>query len=107
MSIGKMKDRVTAKLEKRIDNGRGGWIIEEVEQGTYWAEIIPLKARNIVQYRQADKNTNTLIKMRANDVITIDSVLYGRGHLYRIEEILEEDDFLTIMTVGEKIGQPS
>jgi len=105
MSIGTMKDRVTSKLAKKLDNGRGGWTIEEVPQGTFWAEVKSLSARNIIQYRQADKNTNTLIRMRANDYVTHDSYLFARGNKYLIEEIIEEDDFFIIMAVGERIGE--
>ena len=103
--IGQMRDRVTVKLEKRSDNGRGGWLVQEVTMGTFWAKIEPLREANIIQYRQAEKQTNTRITMRANDVTTMDCVIYARGNFYRIDEILEKDGFLTLLTVGEKIGQ--
>lgn len=103
--IGQMKDRVNVKMEQKSDNGRGGWLIQEVDKGTYWAKIEPLREANIIQYRQADKQTNTKITMRATPAVTIDCVLYARGNLYRIDEIIENDGFLTILTVGEKLGQ--
>lgn len=103
--IGKMKDRITVKLEQRMDNGRGGWLIREVNMGEFWARIEPLREANIIQYRQADKQTNNRITMRANDVVTMDCIIYARGNIYRIDEIIEKDGFLTLLTVGEKIGQ--
>lgn len=105
--IGKMRDRVTIKLEQRTDNGRGGWLVQEVNMGSYWARIEPLREANIIQYRQADKQTNARIIMRANDVVTMDCVIYARGNFYRIDEIIEKDGFITLLTVGEKIGQLS
>jgi SPP1 family predicted phage head-tail adaptor len=107
MSIGKMKDRVTAKNKIKVDNGRGGWTYDEQTIGTYWAEVAPLSARNIIQYRQADKNTNTLIKMRYDSKITVDTVFYARGNRYDLEELIEENDYLIMMAVGEKIGEQS
>jgi SPP1 family predicted phage head-tail adaptor len=103
--IGQMRDRVTIKLEQKSDNGRGGWLIQEVDMGTYWAKIEDLREANIIQYRQADKQTNTRITMRANDVINNNCVIYARGNYYRIEEIIEKDGFITLLTVGEKIAQ--
>lgn len=103
--IGKMKDRVTIKLEQKSDNGRGGWLIQEIDRGTFWARIEPLREANIIQYRQADKQTNSKIIMRSNGVVDINCVIYSRGNFYRIEEIIEKDGFLTLLTVGEKIGQ--
>lgn len=103
--IGQMKDRITIKLEQKSDNGRGGWLIQEVDMGTFWARIEPLREANIIQYRQADKQTNSKIIMRSNDVININCVIYARGNFYRIEEIIEKDGFITLLTVGEEIGQ--
>ena len=103
--IGKMKDRITVKMEQKADNERGGWIVQEKELGTFWGHIEPLREANIVQYRQADKQTNTRIKMRSNDAITVECLLYARGHIYRIDEVIDKDGFLTLLTVGERIGQ--
>lgn len=103
--IGKMKDRITAMTLKKVPNGRGGWTIEELSIGTFWGQIEDLNARNIIQYRQADLNTNTRIRMRANDQITKECVFYARGYKYKLEEIIEKNGFYTIMAVGEKIGQ--
>ena len=101
--IGSMKDRINAKILKKNSNGRGGWNLEEIELGTFWGNIEPLSARNIVQYRQGDLNTNTKITMRANAQITKESVFYARGQKFLIESILEKNGFYEIMAVGEKI----
>lgn len=103
--IGQMKDRVTAKTLQKVTNGRGGWTLQEVLIGTFWANIESINARNIIQYRQADLNTNTRIIMRANDQITKECVFYARGCKYNLEEIIEKNGFYTIMAVGEKIGE--
>jgi SPP1 family predicted phage head-tail adaptor len=103
--IGKMKDRVTAKKLQKISNGRGGWTHQEIDIGEFWAEIEALSARNIVQYRQGDLNTNTQIIMRSNDQINRECIFYARGQVYRIEEVLEDKGFLTILAVGENIGR--
>src|SRR3954453_24058357 len=103
--IGQMKDRITIKLEQKSDNGRGGWLITEVDKGTFWARIEPLREANIIQYRQADKQTNSKIIMRSNDVININCVIYAGGNFYRIEEIIEKAGFFGLLTVGEEIGQ--
>lgn len=105
MTIGAMKDRLTVKTMQRIDNGRGGWTTKEIDLGTYWGEIVPLSTRQMIQFRQADQEINTTIKMRANDMITINSVFYARGNKYTIEDIVEVDGFLNIAAVGEKLGQ--
>lgn len=102
--IGEMKHRVTAMTKKKVPSGRGGWTIEEIEIGTFWAKIEDLTARNIIQYRQADLNTNTRIIMRANDQITKECVFYAKGYRYNLEEVIEKDGFFTIMAVGEKIN---
>ena len=105
MTIGAMKDRLSVKTEKRTDNGRGGWTIDEVDLGIYWGEIIPMSTRERLQFRQADKEINTTIRMRANDMITINSVFYARGNKYTIDDIVEIDGFLNIAAVGERLGQ--
>ena len=103
--IGKMKDRITAKTIKRNPNGRGGWTLQEVDIGTFWGEILQMSERNIIQYRQADLNTNVKIRMRANVLITKETSLYARGNKYAIDEVLEKDGFYIIMAVGEKINE--
>lgn len=103
--IGQMKDRITAMTEKKVSNGRGGWTIEELTIGTFWGKIEDLSARNIIQYRQADLNTNVRIIIRANVQITKECVFYAKGCKYSLDEIIEKNGFYTIMAVGEKIGQ--
>jgi head-tail adaptor len=106
MSIGKMRDRINVSFMKKIDNGRGGWTLEEEAQGEYWGEVLELSARNIIQYRQADMNVNTEIRMRSNDKINRHCILYARGNRYLIEEITEKPKgFYIIMAVGERIAE--
>ena len=105
MTIGAMKDRLSVKTIQRIDNGRGGWTDKEIDLGVYWGEIIPMSTRERLQFRQADKEVNTTIRMRANDMITINSVFYARGNKYTIDDIVEIDGFLNIAAVGERLGQ--
>lgn len=102
MSIGKMRDRISVVMEQKVDNGRGGWTLNEIPQGSWWGEITELSARNIIQYRQADMNVNTEIKMRANDKINRHCTLYSRGNKYIIEEIIPKNGFYIIMAVGER-----
>lgn len=103
--IGAMRDRVEAYTLTKVSNGRGGWTHQETLLGTFWAKIEDLNARNIVQFRQGDLNTNTQITMRANPSITRESVFYARGKKYLIEEILEVKGYYTILAVGEHIGK--
>ena len=103
--IGEMKDRILAVQLLKIPNGRGGWTKEEITIGTFWAKVEELNARNIIQYRQADLNTNTKIVMRANDQITKECVFYTKGYKYNLEEVIEANGFMTIMAVGEKINE--
>jgi SPP1 family predicted phage head-tail adaptor len=104
--IGTFKDRITVKFLMKNDNGRGSWTNKEVEQGTFWGRIEPMSARNIVQYRQADLNTNTKIVMRKDPAtITRNHVLYARGLKYSIDEVIEKEGFYHIFAVGEIIGE--
>lgn len=105
--IGQMKDRINVKFNKKEDNGRGGWTLTELDMGTFWGEIRPASARNIIQYRQADMNTNTTIIMRANANINKFCTLYARGSKYTIEEIIPEGQYLKITAVGEEINEQS
>jgi SPP1 family predicted phage head-tail adaptor len=102
--IGKMKDRLHFYFLKKVDNGRGGWTTTEEDRGEFWGYIESLSARNIIQYRQADLNTNTKAIIRANSLINKDCCFYARGFKYAIEEIIEEDGFYQIMAVGERIA---
>lgn len=102
-NIGQMKERLSIKFVDKVSNGRGGWIDEEIDRGTVWAEIKELSARNIVQYRQADMNTTTEIITRATNLIDRHCVFYAKGNKYLLEEIIEDKDgFYHIMAVGER-----
>jgi SPP1 family predicted phage head-tail adaptor len=103
--IGQMKDRLNAKTLAKVSNGRGGWTHEEIDIGTVWARVRDLGARNIVQFRQADMNTNTEIVIRANDKITRETVFYGLGNRYEVEDIVESNGYYTISAVGETLGK--
>lgn len=106
VDIGYFKDRVNVKFVQNVDNGRGGWTELENDVGTYWAYLVPMSAKNIVQYRQADMNVNTQFVMRYNSVINTHCVFYARGEKYLIESIIpdRQQRFMTILAVGEKIG---
>jgi head-tail adaptor len=103
--IGLMKDRIAVESQIKVENGRGGWTYSYSTIGTWWGKLTPLSARNIIQYRQADKNVDTEIIMRANTLISRDCILFSRGNKYIIEEIMEKDGFYIIMAVGEKVAQ--
>jgi hypothetical protein len=45
--------------------------------------------------------------MRYDSKITVDTVFYARGNRYDLEELIEENDYLIMMAVGEKIGEQS
>jgi head-tail adaptor len=102
--IGRMKDRVRVVHINKTDNGRGGFKRTEVEIGTFWGAIEDLSQTNIVEHRQAEMKTNARIRMRVDTRITRQCVLYSRGLKYEIDEILEENGFLIILVVGERIN---
>lgn len=105
MTIGEMKDRITVHHINKLDNGRGGFLRKEMPIGTFWGQIESLRDAKLVQYRQADLNSNTRITMRIDSRITRNCVLFARGYRYEIEEVIEEGNFLKILAVGEKIGE--
>jgi SPP1 family predicted phage head-tail adaptor len=104
--IGAMRDRINVDFVQKVSNGRGGWTFTLIDQGIFWGEIMDESARNQIQYRQADMNTNTTIIMRANDKINRHCVLYARGFKYTIEEIIvdERAQYMTIKAVGERMN---
>lgn len=105
MSIGQMKDRITVNNLIKNSNGRGGWIHTEEPIGTFWGEIGPISGSKVVQFRQADLKSNAQIIMRANERITRETVLYARGQKFEVEEVIRDNDYITLLVVGEKIGQ--
>jgi len=78
---------------------------KEIIIGTFWVQIESLRDSKIVQYRQANLNSNTRITMRLDTRITRNCILFARGYRYEIEEIIEDGNFLKILAVGEKIGE--
>jgi SPP1 family predicted phage head-tail adaptor len=105
--IGLLRNRVQLKTESKVSNGRGGWKIEEVNNGTRWAAIIPLNGRQAAEYMQLDKKIDTRIIMRRDPDISADTVIYFRDWRYRIDSVLDRldhSDFIEILAEGEKIN---
>lgn len=104
-NIGYFRDRIDVKRITQVDNGRGGWTQREDDVGSFWAQIMPVSAYNIIQYRQADMNVNTTFYLRFNDQIDNHCCIYANGMRYIVDSVIpdRQNRFLTILAIGEWI----
>lgn len=104
-NIGYFRDRIQVKRIVLVDNGRGGWTQREDDVGSFWGQIIPMSAYNIIQYRQADMNVNTQFLMRFNSAIDTHCCFYANGMRYIVDSVQtdRQDRFMIILAIGEVV----
>ena len=80
-----LNKRVTVQQNVETDNDRGGLTETWENVGTYWAEIKPLFAKQVFEYRSLNVHATHQIKVRAAvQVGEDDRILYGS----RVFEVL-------------------
>ena len=78
LDAGILNKRITIQQNVETDNGRGGFTESWEDVGTYWAEIKPLFAKQIFEYRSLNVHATHQIKVRANVIIDEDDqIIYG------------------------------
>ena len=85
LDAGILNKRITIQATTETPDGRGGFTEAWSDIGTCWADIRPLFAKQIFEYRSLNVHATHQIKVRASvDVDEDNRILYGT----RIFEIL-------------------
>ena len=90
--IGKLNKRVTVKKEEKIANGRGGFSTNEIEVGVRWAAILPMSSRELGQFMQKEKESDTRIVMRSDPELDSSCVIYYQNNKFYIDQFIDRLD---------------
>lgn len=95
MRAGRMDQRITIERKTRTSDGMGGFTETWAEQGTIWAEVLPLSTREIWNAMQISAETRFRVRVRfrgdanGSPYYTSADRVTWRGRTYGIERVVE------------------
>lgn len=102
MYSGYMDKRVSVTKNQRVFDGRGGWKIQPVTIGEFFASVEPMGIAEIAQYSAMDISVTTRIFMRYHPDIGKDAVISFRDKRYIVQGIINpayEDEYMELAVV--------
>lgn len=89
LDAGVLNKRITLQEHTETPDGEGGFTESWSDVGTYWANVKPLSARQVFQYRSSNVIATHVIKVRAQVPVEEDNrILYGS----RVFEVLTSEN---------------
>lgn len=100
MNLGQLRHRIQFQEEQQTADGGGGFTLQWVTVGTYWAHIRPASGNETLQASRLEHVISHTATMRYTANISQAMRVLFRGGYYNVVSILNTDYRNKDMTVG-------